>query len=165
MFQPDLLAGKRVLITGSTGLGKSMERRFPELGAALAICGRREGVREEAARARRGDRRRGHDAGLRRARRGRGRGDHRAAVRGASARHPGQQCGRQLSRPQRGAARAVDAVLGIALKGSVNWMLACGRRWLAGRRPGSVLSITTTYALDRLRLRAALGDRRRACSP
>ena len=50
MFQPDLLAGKRVLITGGgTGLGKSMGRRFLELGAALAICGRRQDVLEEAA--------------------------------------------------------------------------------------------------------------------
>jgi NAD(P)-dependent dehydrogenase (short-subunit alcohol dehydrogenase family) len=37
-------------------------------------------------------------------------------------------------------------VLGIVLKGSVNCTLACGRRWLAGRHPGVVLSIATTYA-------------------
>ena len=42
MFRHDLLAGKRVLVTGGgTGLGLAMGRRFVELGAELAICGRR----------------------------------------------------------------------------------------------------------------------------
>ena len=50
MFQTDLLKGKRILITGGgTGLGLSMGRRFLELGASLAICGRREEVLKEAA--------------------------------------------------------------------------------------------------------------------
>src|SRR5439155_26180928 len=45
-----LLAGKRILITGGgTGLGYSMGRRFLELGARLAICGRRVEVLEKAA--------------------------------------------------------------------------------------------------------------------
>ena len=51
MFQPDLLARKRILITGGgTGLGKSMGRRFLQLGAELAICGRRADVLEATAR-------------------------------------------------------------------------------------------------------------------
>jgi NAD(P)-dependent dehydrogenase (short-subunit alcohol dehydrogenase family) len=50
MFSPALLAGKRILITGGgTGLGKSMGRRFLELGAELAICGRRGEVLEATA--------------------------------------------------------------------------------------------------------------------
>jgi len=50
MFQPDLLEGKRILVTGGgTGLGLSMGHRFLELGADLVICGRREGVLAEAA--------------------------------------------------------------------------------------------------------------------
>ncbi len=41
MFRSDPLAGKRVLVTGGgTGLGKSMGRRFLELGAELVIRGR-----------------------------------------------------------------------------------------------------------------------------
>ena len=48
MFREDLLQDKRVLITGGgTGLGKSMGRRYLELGARLAICGRREEVLKE----------------------------------------------------------------------------------------------------------------------
>ena len=50
MFRHDLLAGKRVLVTGGgTGLGLAMGRRFVELGAELAICGRREAVLRKAA--------------------------------------------------------------------------------------------------------------------
>ena len=50
MFRTDLLKDKRILITGGgTGLGKGMAARFLELGATVHICGRREGVLEEAA--------------------------------------------------------------------------------------------------------------------
>lgn len=42
MFEPTLLANKRILITGGgSGLGAAMARRFVELGAELIICGRR----------------------------------------------------------------------------------------------------------------------------
>ena len=42
MFEKDLLAGKRILVTGGgSGLGAAMGRRFVELGAELIICGRR----------------------------------------------------------------------------------------------------------------------------
>jgi NAD(P)-dependent dehydrogenase (short-subunit alcohol dehydrogenase family) len=43
MFQPDLLKGQHILITGGgTGLGHSMALRFAELGARLFLAGRRE---------------------------------------------------------------------------------------------------------------------------
>ncbi|HEY2115627.1 MAG TPA: SDR family NAD(P)-dependent oxidoreductase, partial [Candidatus Angelobacter sp.] len=48
MFEKNLLAGKKILVTGgATGLGKSMGKRFLELGASLYICGRREDVLAE----------------------------------------------------------------------------------------------------------------------
>src|SRR5689334_376910 len=50
MFETGLLRDKRILVTGGgTGLGLSMGRRFLELGASLAICGRREEVLKQAA--------------------------------------------------------------------------------------------------------------------
>src|SRR5260370_35020751 len=60
MFQPDLLKGKRILVTGGgTGLGRSMAERYLELGANVVICGRREDVlkqtAEELAKATRGE--------------------------------------------------------------------------------------------------------------
>src|SRR6266508_3619886 len=50
MFQPDLLKGKRILVTGGgTGLGRSMAHRYLELGANVVICGRREDVLKQTA--------------------------------------------------------------------------------------------------------------------
>ena len=50
MFQDQLLAGQRILVTGGgTGLGKAMAERFLGLGADVAICGRRVSVCEETA--------------------------------------------------------------------------------------------------------------------
>ena len=50
MFENNLLENKTIIITGGgTGLGKSMARRFGELGANLVISGRRKEVLEETA--------------------------------------------------------------------------------------------------------------------
>src|SRR5690242_12233439 len=50
MFSENLLAGRRILVTGGgTGLGKSMASRFLELGAEVHICGRRKSVCDETA--------------------------------------------------------------------------------------------------------------------
>ena len=50
MFENNLLNNKTIVITGGgTGLGKSMGRRFGELGANLVISGRRKEVLEETA--------------------------------------------------------------------------------------------------------------------
>src|ERR1700754_5006477 len=50
MFEKDLLAGKRILVTGGgSGLGAAMARRFVELGAELVICGRRLELLEQTA--------------------------------------------------------------------------------------------------------------------
>ena len=45
MFQNQLMAGQRILVTGGgTGLGQAMAERFLALGADIAICGRRKSV-------------------------------------------------------------------------------------------------------------------------
>ena len=50
MFNEQLLAGRRILVTGGgTGLGKSMAARFLSLGAEVHICGRRKSVCDETA--------------------------------------------------------------------------------------------------------------------
>src|ERR1700709_1737904 len=56
MFEKNLLANKRILITGGgSGLGAAMGRRFAELGAELIICGRRIELLEQTAAQLRGD--------------------------------------------------------------------------------------------------------------
>jgi NAD(P)-dependent dehydrogenase (short-subunit alcohol dehydrogenase family) len=50
MYETNLLRGQRILVTGGgTGLGKAMAERFVELGAEIAICGRRKAVCDETA--------------------------------------------------------------------------------------------------------------------
>jgi len=50
MFKKDLLNGKTIVVTGGgTGLGKSMSRRFGELGANIVISGRRKEKLEDTA--------------------------------------------------------------------------------------------------------------------
>jgi len=149
MFQADLLRGKRVLITGGgSGLGKSMGRRFLELGAELAICGRREAVLEETA------------AEFEKAFPGRA-SWHACDIRDAEALEAmieaiwrdrpldvlvNNAAGNFLAKSETLSPRAVDAVVRIVLNGTANATLACGRRWLEAGRPGTVLSIVTSYA-------------------
>lgn len=149
IFRDDLLAGKRILITGGgTGLGKSMAGHLLELGAEIAICGRREDVLaatvEELGKAT-GGKITAHGCDIRDA----------EAVDAMMSSLFDQQpldglinnaAGNILARSEELSPRAVDAVVNIVLKGSANCTLAAGRRWLDKEQPGTVLSITTTYA-------------------
>jgi NAD(P)-dependent dehydrogenase (short-subunit alcohol dehydrogenase family) len=149
MFQADLLAGKRVLVTGGgSGLGRSMARRMLELGAELAICGR-DGDKLAAAQAE-------FEADF----------PGRTATRTCDLRDPDQveamldalwaegpvdvlvnnAAGNILAKSEELSPRAFDAVTGIVLNGTAYATLGCGRRWLAAGRGGTVLSIVATYA-------------------
>lgn len=149
MFQNDLLQGKRILITGGgSGLGKSMGRRVLELGATLVICGRREQVLEET--------RAEFDADFP----GRTRPipcDLRDAAQvdslveaiweeGPLDALVNNAAGNFLARTETLSPRALDAVLAIVMHGTAYVTLACGKRWLAEKRAGNVLSIVATYA-------------------
>ncbi len=149
MFQSDLLAGKRILVTGGgTGLGKAMTTRFLELGASAVICGRRpdvlDGTRTELA-ATYGDRIAAEPCDIRDP-------DAVAAMMDriwATAPLDGlvnNAAGNFLARFETLSARAMDAVIGIVLHGSGYVTLEAGKRWIAEGRPASVLSIVTTYA-------------------
>ena len=149
MFVSDLLQGKRILITGGgTGLGKSMGRRFLELGATLIICGRRQNVLEETTsefEAAFPGRTSWHSCDIRDP----------AAVEGMIekiwAGGPldvllNNAAGNFIARTETLSPRAVDSVLNIVLHGAAYCTIACGRRWLAERHKATVLSIITTYA-------------------
>jgi NAD(P)-dependent dehydrogenase (short-subunit alcohol dehydrogenase family) len=149
VFQKDLLAGKRILITGgATGLGKSMGHRFLELGASLCICGRREDVLTQAA------------DELRRATGGpvktfacdvRDSARVEAMIESFWQDGPldilvNNAAGNFIARTEELSLGAFEAVIGIVLMGTIHVTMACGRRWLKEGRRGNVLNITTTYA-------------------
>jgi NAD(P)-dependent dehydrogenase (short-subunit alcohol dehydrogenase family) len=145
---PGLLAGRRVLVTGGgTGLGRAMGERFLELGADLAICGRRADVLEGTA-AKFG------------ARHGRPVATAVCDVRDAAAVEAmldavgpldvlvNNAAANFLARTHLLSARALDAVLGTTLHGAAYAMIGCGRRWIGSGRGGVVLSVLTLSALQ-----------------
>jgi NAD(P)-dependent dehydrogenase (short-subunit alcohol dehydrogenase family) len=149
VFEKNLLAGKRILITGgATGLGKSMAQRFMELGATLYICGRRQQVLNEAAEE------------LRKATGGTVntficdvRDNARVEEMIGQIWQDGpldvlvnNAAGNFLGRTEELSLGAFQAVIGIVLMGTLHLTLACGRRWLKAGHHATVLSITTTYA-------------------
>jgi len=149
MFRNDLLANKRILITGGgTGLGKGMAQRFLGLGATVYICSRRKEVLAEAV------------AQFSPAAPGRIRSlpaDVRDLPRVEevveTVWHDGpldilvnNAAGNFLARSEELSSHAFDAVLGIVLTGTINLTMACGRRWLQSGHSGVVLNIATTYA-------------------
>jgi len=149
MFRSDLLKGKKALITGGgTGLGKSVGRRYLELGAELVICGRRQEVLEATAKEFR-------DAT------GGKVSTHVCDVRDSQAVDDmmsriwdeapldillNNAAGNFIARTEKLSPRAVDAVLNIVLHGSMYCTLAAGRRWIDANHRGSVLSIISTPA-------------------
>jgi NAD(P)-dependent dehydrogenase (short-subunit alcohol dehydrogenase family) len=147
MFSKDLLENKRILVTGGgTGLGKAMAQRFLELGAEVYICGRREEVLEQTV------------AEL--------------APKGKICARPcdvrnldsvesmidsiwndgplnilvNNAAGNFIARTEELSPGAWNSVIGIVLMGTLNCTMGCGRRWLKSAHPGTVLSISATYA-------------------
>ncbi len=146
---PGLLAGKTAWITGGgTGLGRAMALRFAELGAKIAISGRREDPLRETADAIRaaGGQAAWATCDVREP----------EAVEAALGRivteigEPGilvnNAAGNFLSRSEDLSPNGFAAVVGIVLHGTFHCTSALGRRWIAGKRPGAVLSIAATYA-------------------
>jgi NAD(P)-dependent dehydrogenase (short-subunit alcohol dehydrogenase family) len=149
VFEKNLLAGKRILVTGgATGLGKSMGKRFLELGASLYICGRREEVLKEAA-----DELYKSTGGTVKTFSCDVRDNQRVEAMIENIWQDGpldalvnNAAGNFLCRTEELSIGAFEAVIGIVLMGSLHATMACGKRWIKEKRKASVLSITTTYA-------------------
>ena len=148
MFNDQLLAGRRILVTGGgTGLGKSMAARFLQLGAEVHICGRRKIVCDETATELmdlHGGRVVSHGVDIRNA----------MAVDemieaiwtdGPLTDLINNAAGNFISRSEELSPRGFDAVANIVMHGTFYVTHAVGRRWIAAKLPGNVVSITVTW--------------------
>src|SRR5579872_1850382 len=150
MFENNLLAGKRILVTGGgSGLGAAMGRRFVELGAELIICGRRLEVLEATAA------KIGADLG------GKARAI-RCDIRDGAAVDAmmdavwrtapldilvNNAAATFIAQTEHLSFRAADAVLAPTLHGAMYCTLAAGKRWIEAGHKGVVLSILSTSTL------------------
>jgi NAD(P)-dependent dehydrogenase (short-subunit alcohol dehydrogenase family) len=148
MFTQQLLAGRRILVTGGgTGLGKSMAARFLELGAEVHICGRRKGVCDDTATELMdefGGKVMTHGVDIRDV----GAVDN--MIETIFAGGPltdliNNAAGNFISRTEELSPRGFDAVANIVMRGTFYITHAVGRRWIAGKHRGNVVSITTTW--------------------
>jgi len=149
MFSQGLFVGKKVLVTGGgTGLGKGIAERLLGLGAEIAICGRRKGVCEATAEAlmkAHGGTVKAYGVDIRDA----------AAVDamveaifqdGPLTSLVNNAAGNFIARTEDVSPRGFDAIANIVMHGTFYVTQAVGKRWIAGGRRGSVVSITVTWA-------------------
>src|SRR4051794_23642866 len=150
MFENNLLANKRILVTGGgSGLGAAMARRFAELGAELIVCGRRLELLDQTASQLRADF-----------------GGKVLPIRcdirdGASVDAMMDEIWREgpldvlvnnaaatfIAQTEHLSFRAADAVLAPTLHGALYCTLAAGKRWIEGKHNGVVLSILSTSTI------------------
>ena len=150
MLKDDALKGKAIIVTGGgTGLGRSMGKYFLELGANLVITSRKMEVLEKTAAAleeetggkvlpiacdvREYDQ---VEAVLKQTE------DHFGAIHGLL----NNAAGNFVSPTERLSHRAFNTIIDIVLKGTTNFTLALGKRWIDKKQAGTVLNIVTTYA-------------------
>jgi NAD(P)-dependent dehydrogenase (short-subunit alcohol dehydrogenase family) len=150
MFETGLLNGKRILVTGGgSGLGAAMGRRFLELGAELAICGRNLDRLQTTAAAMREetggkvttigcDVRDGAEVERMMDEIWR-RGPLDVLVNNAAATF--------IAQTEHLSFRAADAILAPTLHGAMYCTLAAGGRWIEGKHGGVVLSILSTSTI------------------
>lgn len=148
MFREGLMQGERILVTGGgTGLGKEMSEAFLKLGAEVIIWGRRGEILKETA-----DELMGRHGGkvVPMA----------CDIRAAEAVHEAldqiwatgpltglvnNAAGNFISRTQDLSPRGFDAIANIVFRGSFYVTLDVGKRWIAEKRKGNVISILTTW--------------------
>ncbi|MFT0878150.1 SDR family oxidoreductase [Rhodopseudomonas sp. G2_2311] len=148
MFTDQLLAGRRILVTGGgTGLGKAMAARFLQLGAEVNICGRRKGVCDETATElmdQYGGKVMTYGVDIRDA----AAVDHMVETifeSGPLTDLINNAAGNFISRSEDLSPRGFDAVANIVMHGTFYVTHAVGKRWIAGGHRGNVVSITTTW--------------------
>ena len=147
MLKDGAMNDKIIWVTGGgTGLGKSMVKYFVELGAKVAISGRRENKLIETAEEISKEnvfpvvcdvRESGQvDSALEEI------VNHFGSLNGLV----NNAAGNFISPTERLSHRAFDIIIDIVLKGSKNCTLSCGKYWIENKISASVLNIVTTYA-------------------
>jgi NAD(P)-dependent dehydrogenase (short-subunit alcohol dehydrogenase family) len=145
IYDPQVLAGKRVLITGGgTGLGRGVARHLVQHGAQVHIWGRRLNVLEEAA-AEIGEGAHVQTVDVRDA------DAVDAAVGEIWAEHGpltgliNNAAANFIAPTKNISARAFVAISSTVMNGSFNTTTAVGRRWIEHELPGSVISTLTSW--------------------
>jgi NAD(P)-dependent dehydrogenase (short-subunit alcohol dehydrogenase family) len=149
MFQKGLLKDRAIFLSGGgSGLGRSMALHFASLGAEMFVVGRREeplkGTCEEIRKA-------GGEASyaicdVRDFAAVEAAADQAVAAFGRIDTVINNAAGNFMARTEKLSPNAFDTVVSIVLNGSFHCTQAFARRWIAQKKPGNVLSITTTYA-------------------
>ncbi len=151
MFTDGLFREKRILVTGGgTGLGKGMAEKFLALGADVIICGRRKSVCEATATElmeKHGGKVAAYGVDIRDA------GAVDAMVEDIFRSGPltdlvNNAAGNFISRTEDLSPRGFDAIANIVMHGTFYVTHAVGRRWIAAKRPGNVLSIVVTWIFN-----------------
>ncbi|HXQ12138.1 MAG TPA: SDR family oxidoreductase [Caulobacteraceae bacterium] len=149
MFKPGLMKGQRILVTGGgTGLGKEMAEAFLLLGAEVYIWGRRGGVLADTAKAlmdAHGGKVVAQACDIRVPEAITETIDHIWSDGGPLTGLVNNAAGNFISRTEDLSSRGFDAIANIVFRGSFFVTLDCGKRWIAEKKPGSVLSILTTW--------------------
>ena len=150
MLKENSLENKVILVTGGgSGLGKSMVKYFLELGANVVITSRREELLIEVAKQFNSK----HNSevfpiacDVRKI-------DEVENVINESYKKFGKidclvnnAAGNFISPTERLSTRAFDAVIDIVLKGTINFTLTLGKKWIKDKSDGNVLNIVTTYS-------------------
>jgi len=150
MLKENSLEKKVILVTGGgSGLGKSMVKYFLELGANVIITSRREELLIEVAKEFNSK----HNSevfpiacDVRKI-------DEVENVINESYKKFGKidclvnnAAGNFISPTERLSTRAFDAVIDIVLKGTINFTLTLGKKWIKDKSVGNVLNIVTTYS-------------------
>ena len=150
MLKENSLEDKVILVTGGgSGLGKSMVKYFLELGANVIITSRREELLKEVAKDFNKkfktevfpiacDVRKIEEV--------------EKVIEESYNKFGKIDClvnnaaGNFISPTERLSTRAFDAVIDIVLKGTINFTLSLGKRWIKEKKEGNILNIVTTYS-------------------
>jgi NAD(P)-dependent dehydrogenase (short-subunit alcohol dehydrogenase family) len=151
MLPSDTFKDKTVLVTGGgTGLGKSIGKHILELGGQLIITSRKNEVIEKTANE---FNNLYPDSTLHIA------GDVRNIKDVENVINKGFEkfgsvdmlinnaAGNFISPTERLSANAFSVIIDIVLKGTCNYTLTLGKKWIADKREGTILNIATTYAM------------------